>query len=176
MIFKLKFIAMRLHRLYREQVIHRPLEEVFAFFERPENLDLITPPELGFRFLTPSPIPMHQGAIIDYQIKLFGIPIRWTTYIAIYEPPHRFVDVQLKGPYSFWHHTHRFSALDSNTTLMTDEVLYLLPFGPVGEIVHTLWVKHQLKRIFDYRYNRIEELLEKRLIVSSKVNFLQNRN
>lgn len=154
---------MRLHRLYREQVIQKPLEEVFAFFERPENLDLITPPELGFRLLTPSPIPMHQGAIIDYQIKLLGIPVRWTTYIAIYEPPNRFVDVQLKGPYSFWHHTHRFLALDDKSTLMIDEVLYLLPFGPIGEIAHTLWVKRQLKHIFEYRYNRIKELVEKEI-------------
>ncbi|MCS7082252.1 MAG: SRPBCC family protein [Bacteroidetes bacterium] len=146
-----------LYRLYRQQRIPRPIEEVFPFFERPENLSLITPPDLGFVLLTPSPVPMHLGALIDYRIRLLGLPVRWTTYIAAYDPPYRFVDVQLRGPYSFWHHTHRFSQ-EGSDTLMTDEVLYQVPFGPLGKILHALWIRRALARIFDYRQARIQEL------------------
>lgn len=147
---------MKLYRLFRKQWVPAPLEEVFAFFDRPENLNEITPPSLHFQLLTPSPVPMHQGALIDYSIRLVGVPMRWTTYIAIYEPPHCFVDVQLRGPYSFWHHMHRFVAKDGGTEI-TDEVLYVLPFGVLGRLVHSLWVRHQLEHIFDYRRERIRE-------------------
>lgn len=150
---------MKVHRLYREQIVRKPLEEVFAFFERPENLDAITPPELGFHILTPSPIPMQHGTLIDYTIRLLGIPMRWTTYIAQYDPPHRFVDVQLRGPYSFWHHTHTFTPIDHTTTKIIDEVLYAIPFGIVGELAHVLWIRRTLDRIFRYRAKRIAELL-----------------
>lgn len=141
---------MTVYRLFRQQWVPRPIEEVFAFFDRPENLSLITPPSLRFRLLTPSPIPMHQGAIIDYTIRLMGIPLRWTTYIALYEPPHRFVDIQIRGPYSFWHHTHRFDSVSGGTRI-TDEVLYVLPYGPLGRLAHALWVRRYLDHIFDYR-------------------------
>jgi len=147
----------RLHRLFRQQWVRPPLEIVFRFFERPENLGQITPPELGFELLTPSPVPMHLGALIDYRIRLFGVPVRWTTYIAVYDPPHCFVDVQLRGPYSFWHHTHRFESVNGGT-LITDEVLYLLPCGPLGELVHRVWVKRQLRYIFEYRQRRLAAL------------------
>ncbi|MCS7176936.1 MAG: SRPBCC family protein [Candidatus Kapabacteria bacterium] len=145
---------MKLYRLYREQWVPKPLEEVFPFFERPENLSLITPPQLGFRLLTPSPVPMHQGALIDYTIRLLGLPVRWTTYIAVYDPPHCFVDVQLRGPYSFWHHTHRFIPENGGTRLI-DEVLYILPFGPLGRLLHAVWVARSLDFIFSYRRERI---------------------
>lgn len=147
-----------MYRLFRQQRVEAPLEEVFRFFERPENLQRITPPELDFAILTPSPIPMHLGALIDYRIRLGGIPFRWTTYIACYEPPHRFIDVQLRGPYSFWHHTHRFHALEPEVTLIEDEVLYLLPAGPIGNLMHRLWIRRQLDRIFDYRRQQIAEI------------------
>ncbi len=151
---------MKLYRLYREQWVPRALSEVFPFFERPENLARITPPELDFRLLTPSPVPMHQGALIDYTIRLVGIPVRWTTYIAAYDPPHLFVDVQLRGPYAFWHHTHRFIPENGGTRLV-DEVRYCLPFGWLGELVHELYVRRALKGIFDYRQERIQELFGK---------------
>jgi len=157
MVELIKWHAM--HRLYCTQRVERPIEEVFAFFERPENLDSITPPELNFRILTPSPITMEKGTLIDYTVRITGIPLRWTTYIARYEPPHCFVDVQVRGPYSFWHHTHTFRAVSDHATLIEDEVLYLLPYGIVGRAVHALWVRRQLERIFAYRARRYHELL-----------------
>lgn len=145
---------MDLYRLYREQWVPQPLETVFEFFERPENLGIITPPDLGFELLTPSPVPMHLGALIDYRIRLLGVPVRWTTYIAAYDPPNRFVDVQLRGPYSFWHHTHRFEPAGEGT-LIVDEVLYMLPFWQIGRLIHRLSVRPRLEYIFDYRREKI---------------------
>jgi hypothetical protein len=141
---------MKPYLLEREQRVRRPLDEVFPFFSRPENLEKITPPLLGMSVLTPSPIEMRVGALIDYSINMRGLPMRWTTYIAEYDPPHRFVDVQLRGPYSFWHHTHTFHE-DGNNTILRDEVRYLLPFGPLGRIMHRLLVQRDLNNIFAYR-------------------------
>ncbi len=136
--------------MHREQFVERPLEEVFAFFENPQNLARITPGSVGFEILTPPPIIMKAGLILDYTIKVFGMRMHWTTMITDYEPPHRFADVQLKGPYEFWHHTHTFESV-SGGTLMTDDILYLIPYGPLGKIANLLMVKRQLKNIFDYR-------------------------
>lgn len=147
-----------MYRLYRCQRVEQPLDNVFAFFERPENLERITPPHLRLHILTPSPIPMQVGTLIDYRIRLFGLPFRWTTYIARYEPPRLFVDVQLRGPYSFWHHTHRFTADGDGATIVEDEVLYLLPAGVVGKVVYALFIHRQLKEIFDYRAQVIAKL------------------
>lgn len=141
---------MKLNTLRQEQVLDAPLELVFPFFARPENLEKLTPASLGFRVLTPSPIPMHVGAIIDYVVSLHGIPMRWTTAISEYDPPCRFVDVQLKGPYTFWHHTHSFEA-QGERTLVRDEVHYALPMGLLGAFVHSLLVRRQLNDIFGYR-------------------------
>lgn len=149
--------VMQLHRIFRQQWVKQPVDIVFPFFERPENLAQITPPELGFELLTPSPVPMRMGTLIDYRIRLLGIPVRWTTYIALYDPPRCFVDVQLRGPYSFWHHTHRFEPREGGT-LITDEVLYALPLGPIGNLAHRLWVRQELQRIFDYRKRRLDLL------------------
>lgn len=148
---------MKTYTLHREQFVGRPLEEVFAFFSRPENLARITPASMGFEIITPSPIEMRAGALIDYTVKTWGIPVRWTTLIAEFVPPLRFVDVQLKGPYSFWHHTHRFEAVAEGTRI-TDEVRYALPFGPIGRLAHALIVKRQLERIFRHREVVIEHL------------------
>lgn len=151
-----------MHRLYRKQCVEHSIEEVFAFFARPENLDTITPPELGFQILTPQPIAMKEGALIDYRIRIGGLPWRWTTYIARYEPPRCFVDVQLRGPYSFWHHTHTFTPLDKRSTLIEDEVLYCLPLGWIGDIAHALWVRRQLERIFDHRSRVLGQIFRTR--------------
>jgi ligand-binding SRPBCC domain-containing protein len=144
---------MRTYRFQREQWVAKPLERVFPFFARPENLALITPPGLGFRLLTPMPVIMERGRVIDYTLRLLGVPVRWRTLISHYEPPWCFVDEQLAGPYSFWHHTHCFEQRDGGT-LLSDKVRYALPValpGPAADLVNTLYVRPSLKRIFDYR-------------------------
>jgi ligand-binding SRPBCC domain-containing protein len=140
----------KVHVLEQEQLVQRPRDEVFAFFDRAENLGRITPAHLGFRLLTPVPLTMKEGAVIDYVVSLGGWPLRWRSYISTYDPPRCFVDEQLTGPYSFWHHTHSFAAVPEGT-LVRDSVRYALPLGPFGELVHTLWVRRQLVGIFAHR-------------------------
>ena len=148
---------MTVYTLKRRQHIKRPLDEVFAFFSRPENLELLTPRHLRFQMLTPSPIQMKEGALIDYAIRLLGISFRWTTYITLFNPLRSFVDVQLRGPYTFWHHTHTFDATVDGT-IVTDEVTYALPFSFLGRMAHGLFVKYQLRRIFNYREAQIADI------------------
>ncbi len=138
------------YRLTRTQLIPRPLAEVFAFFSDAKNLEAITPPHLRFRIETPLPIEMRAGARIDYALSLSGLPIRWRTRITSWQPGVSFVDEQEQGPYALWRHTHEFEAVGS-ATRMRDDVEYRLPFGPLGSLAHTLWVKRQLRQIFDYR-------------------------
>ena len=109
-------------------------------------------------YRTEDGIAMQPGTLIDYQIRLLGIPLNWRTRIESWEPPHRFSDVQLKGPYKLWHHTHEFVAVPEGT-LMTDRVQYQMPSGPLGRLVHAVWTRRTLERIFDYRFEKIEELL-----------------
>lgn len=149
------------------QTLALPLDRVFAFFERPENLEAITPPWLHFHILTPSPIAMGAGALIDYRLRVRGVPLRWRTEITEYDPPHRFVDVQLVGPYRLWHHTHTFEPLPAtaqrpDATLIRDRVQYLLPRiapGPIGAAVNALIVGPDLRRVFAWRARRVAELL-----------------
>lgn len=148
---------MKLYTLTRTQCIPRPLEEAFSFFSRPENLALITPSSLKFQMLTPPPLEMKEGAVIDYTVRPFGLPIRWTTLITDYKPPFRFADLQLRGPYAYWHHAHTFSETDDGT-LMMDEIHYALPFGPLGRLVHTIAVRHQLQGIFDHRQSVLDRI------------------
>ncbi len=147
---------MKIHTLLRKQIINKPIDEVFAFFDRPENLGDITPDFLNFSIMTPSPVAMKEGAVIDYSIKMMGIPMRWRSLISTYEPPYRFVDEQLRGPYSFWHHTHTFEEFP-NGTLVTDRVLYAVPLGILGRVAHPLFVRGQLDRIFDHRFRVVEQ-------------------
>jgi ligand-binding SRPBCC domain-containing protein len=140
----------RIHRLEREQVLRRDREEVFAFFEDAGNLAAITPPFLDFQILTKPPIAMRVGTLIDYRIKLFGLPVDWRTEIEIYEPSTRFIDRQLRGPYRSWRHTHTFRDVPGGT-LMVDHVDYAIGFGPFGTFAHHLFVERTLDRIFDYR-------------------------
>jgi ligand-binding SRPBCC domain-containing protein len=149
---------MKVYTLKAEQFVARPLAEVFAFFERPENLAKITPETLGFVILTPLPIEMRAGTLIDYTIKVMGFRLRWRTLISSYDPPHAFVDEQLKGPYTLWHHTHRFRAVEGGT-MISDEVKYALPLGLLGRLAHALFVRRQLKGIFAYRFTAIRNYL-----------------
>ena len=142
-------------------IIKHPVDRVFEFFSRPENLAKITPPKLGFEILTPGPIPMHVGSVIDYTVRILpGVRVQWTTLIAEYEPNKRFVDVQLKGPYSLWHHQHCFEPLSESETKMIDTVTYMMPMGWVGRMSHMLFVKRDIRRIFQYRKQVLSDLLE----------------
>lgn len=138
--------------------IPRPRDEVFDFFSRAENLERLTPANLRFRILTPLPIEMREGALIDYRLRLNGIPLKWRTLISTWDPPNVFVDTQLKGPYRQWIHTHRFTELESGSTLMEDEVRYRLPFGPLGMIALPI-VRRQVRGIFEYREKALADAL-----------------
>jgi ligand-binding SRPBCC domain-containing protein len=154
---QLEILQVTRHHLERVQFIPRPPEEVFSFFSRAENLERITPPELGFRIHARRPIQMGRGTLIDYTIRLSRVPLRWRTLIETWEPGKRFVDVQLRGPYRHWRHEHVFSAVPGGTEVR-DHVEYELPFGPLGSAAHAVWVRRQLERIFDYRARAIEQL------------------
>ena len=150
------------HRLHYTTHLPLPRDEVFPFFADAENLAAITPPELAFEIVTPTPIEMRPGALIEYRLGLFGVRFGWRTEIEAWEPPYRFVDRQIAGPYRRWHHTHTFvdqaGPDGSPGTRMDDVVLWELPVQPFGEVAYPA-VRLQLKRIFDYRQRRIEELL-----------------
>jgi len=149
----------KIYTLEREQWIPRPLPVVFEFFSHAENLESITPAWLHFKIRTATPIAMHPGTLIDYTIRLGGIPLRWRTCITQWEPERRFVDEQQRGPYALWEHTHTFEACGEGV-LMTDRVRYALPFGPLGRAVHAVALRSALGAIFDHRFRRIRELLE----------------
>ncbi len=140
--------------LHAELWLPRPLPEIFAFFAEAANLEELTPPWLKFEVVTPAPIVMRPGALIDYRIRIHGLPIRWRTEILVWDPPHRFVDTQLKGPYTLWHHTHTFQERGGGT-LCLDDVRYR-PFG--GAIINALFVRRDVERIFAYRTKKLTEL------------------
>ena len=150
---------MKTFEINMKQYINKPLDVVFEFFSKPENLEMITPKSLSFNILTPTPIKMGKGSLIDYTIRLFGIPIHWRTLISDYEPPFRFVDQQIKGPYTFWHHTHMFQAVEGGVEII-DQVKYSLPLGWLGTLAHAIWVRKDLEQIFEYRKTVIQNYFE----------------
>lgn len=142
----------------REQLVERELPEVFEFFSRARNLEALTPPWLSFSVLTPEPIEMQPGTLIDYRLRLHGVPLRWRTLIEAWEPGRRFVDRQLRGPYQLWHHTHTFEPV-SGGTLVGDRVRYAIPLGPAGRLADRLFVARDLERVFEFRRQAVLRLL-----------------
>lgn len=155
---------MKIYVLEREQQIDLSRHEVFAFFSDAFNLERITPRFLSFRILTKRPVRMEPGTLLEYKLSLFGISFYWQTRIEEWRPEEYFVDVQLKGPYALWRHTHSFEELGVERTLMRDRVEYAIRFGLFGRLAHWLFVRRSLKRIFDYRAEMTAGLLAKKEI------------
>jgi ligand-binding SRPBCC domain-containing protein len=144
--------------LERTQRVELPIEQTFELFADAFNLEALTPPLLRFRVVTPPPIEMRVGTLIEYRLRLHGVPVRWRTRIEAWDPPHRFIDNQLRGPYGLWHHTHRFEP-DGDATLIHDRVRYRIGFGPFGALADRLFVRRDLERIFDFRREAILDLI-----------------
>ena len=149
----------KVRTLERIQIVRRPIVETFKFFSDPHNLQRLTPAFLNFRFLEPPPEVMHPGTAIDYQIRLYGVPVHWRTRIEIVEPPNKFVDVQEKGPYALWRHSHTFKDLGGGRTEVKDRVEYAMPLGLLGEIAYHLFVARSLAQIFEFRESKLAEIL-----------------
>lgn len=147
----------RNYRLERSQFVPRPRDEVFAFFSDVKNLERITPEFLHFHVLGEGSTGVHAGMLIDYRLKLFGVPLHWQSRIESFQPGEQFVDVQLRGPYRRWRHLHEFRDAPGGT-LMLDQVDYELPLGPLGSLAHALFVRRTLGKIFDFRREKIGEL------------------
>ena len=150
---------MKIYKLERKQNIPISLTEAWDFFSRPENLSKITPAKMGFKILSNvKDIEMHEGLIIHYIVKpLLGIPLKWETEIKNVKDKEYFMDTQNRGPYKLWQHTHIFKEIP-NGVEMTDIVEYALPFGILGQLMNSLVVSNQLKTIFDFRVNAVNEL------------------
>ena len=150
-------VSVRDHRVETRMWLPRPPERLFPFFADAHNLEAITPPWLRFAVLTPAPVPMHAGTHIAYRLRLHGVPLRWLTEIAAWEPPHRFVDRQLSGPYALWEHEHRFRAAGAGT-VVSDHVVYRIRGGRLADRVGDAAVaRRDLRRIFEFRARALRE-------------------
>lgn len=147
------------HILTRELELALPIGRVFDFFSDAGNLERITPPELSFRIVTPQPIEIKKGTLIDYKLKLRGFPVTWQTLITEWDPPHVFVDEALKSPYRQWIHRHTFTKRAADRTLIEDEVRYRLPLAPIGDLIAHWFVRRELDYIFDFRQRAVREIL-----------------
>lgn len=141
------------YRLDASIRLDAPLEEVFDFFSRAENLQVLTPPWLDFEVRTPVPFEMRADRRIDYRLKVRGVPIRWRSRVVAWDPPRRFADLQERGPYRLWHHVHEFEPVDGGT-LCRDRVTYAVPGGA---LVHRLFVRRDVRTIFGYRHRALAE-------------------
>ena len=149
---------MRVYRLETEQLLPVPTAEAFAFFADALNLEAITPPWLHFTVMTPRPIAMGRGTQIEYRLRLHSVPLRWLARIEFWQPGRGFADIQLRGPYRVWHHTHRFLPHEGGT-VMRDVVRYALPLGPLGRFARALLVRRDLERIFAFRREAVATCL-----------------
>jgi uncharacterized protein len=143
--------------LYREQFIPLPKEEIFPFFSDAKNLETLTPEFLGFKVLEASTPTVQEGTLINYRLRLHGMPLRWRTRIEEWKPNERFVDTQLKGPYQLWHHTHLFLSVPGGT-VMKDIVRFRVPLGALGRWIAGAWVRRDVESIFNYRWQKVDEL------------------
>ncbi len=141
-------------RLTTELLVREPREQLFEFFADAFQLETITPPWLHFVVQTPRPIDMRAGTLIDYKLRLHGLPIRWRSKISTWEPPFQFIDEQVRGPYRYWQHLHTFDEVDGGT-LVRDTVHYAVPFG---FIMQPLLVRRDLTKIFQYRRDTMSRL------------------
>jgi ligand-binding SRPBCC domain-containing protein len=135
----------------------RPRPDVFAVFADPRNLASLTPPRFRLRLVTPA-TRLAAGAVLDFRVRWLGIPLRWRSYIREYDPPHRFVDVQVRGPWARWEHRHLFLE-EGGGTWVEDRVTYRLPLGPLGRLAHAALVHAQLRELWAYRQRRLGELV-----------------
>lgn len=145
---------------YTEQFLPVPLSKVFPFFASADNLEKITPESLNFKIKKKSSEDIHEGTLIDYDLKIHGVPVGWQTKIEKWQPPQKFIDTQLKGPYKKWEHTHEFEELGGGT-LMRDIVRYQLPVGVLGKAVAGKWVEGDVHKIFAYRREAVPKLIQK---------------
>jgi ligand-binding SRPBCC domain-containing protein len=146
------------YKLEQEHFISRPRDEVFLFFADPFNLEHITPPFLQFKIISSAPIDMNPDTLIDYSLSLYGVRFRWRTRIESHTPDVAFIDTQESGPYKLWHHTHTFEDVEGGT-LMRDLVRYQVPFGPLGQLAHAIFVRRALNQIFEFRRNAIDRIM-----------------
>jgi ligand-binding SRPBCC domain-containing protein len=152
--------TVKVHVLERDQLLAGTPEQVFPLFADAANLEAITPRLLRFSVLTPRPIAMRVGTHIQYRLRFHGVHVGWHTTIQAWEPPHRFVDVQIRGPFALWHHTHTFEDAGDGTTRMRDVVRYAIGFGPLGDLAHRLFVRRDLETIFAFRRRALPQLLD----------------
>ena len=145
---------MKVSFFHSEILLPTPIREIFQFFGNARNLEVITPPWLRFQILTQDPIVMREGTLIDYRIRLRGIPLRWRSRIEVWDPPRRFVDIQIEGPYRLWRHEHLFDPWDQGT-LCLDRVQYAVRGGP---LVERLFVRRDVEKIFEFRREKLLKL------------------
>jgi ligand-binding SRPBCC domain-containing protein len=150
---------MRVHYFNSRQIIAAPILDVFEFFNRPENLEILTPPFLRSNMMTPRPVPMHTRSVIDCSLRIHGFPVHWRTLITDHDPPSRFVDVQLKGPYRLWHHQHLFRELEAGTEIQ-DLIHYVVPCRFLGNPVNRTYARRDIQTLFEYRRRKIYDIFK----------------
>ncbi len=150
---------MKFYHFYRTQILPLPLAQAFAFFADPRHLEATTPPLVHFKFTREPPPVLQAGSVVDYRIRMLGVPVRWRARIELWEPPHRFVDVQVKGAFASWHHTHLFEDAGDGRTRVREQIEFAMPMGVLGRIAYRLFVARMLERIFDFRADRLAALM-----------------